>query len=203
MEMGKLTAKLRDAVPVCFLVEGKEIKRYKNIEIPDELKMLEYQDFKFDVPLNGNITFKIMFAPGILPEEWPQTRTRRARKPFAQVEQPQESEHVEGMEVESNPLDEQVTEAFSVSAVEAFAQTPEDAQATAGLVAEIMAAIADGEAINAEIAEGSSEGRLLVITAEQDNTETIAQPEDNVPVKKPVGRGRVKKGAATTESTGK
>jgi hypothetical protein len=36
MEMGKLTAKLRDAVPVCFLVEGKEIKRYKNIEIPDE-----------------------------------------------------------------------------------------------------------------------------------------------------------------------
>ena len=53
MEMGKLTAKLRDAVPVCLLVEGKEIKRYKNIEIPDELKRLEYQDFKFDVPLNG------------------------------------------------------------------------------------------------------------------------------------------------------
>jgi hypothetical protein len=35
MEMGKLTAeKLRDAVPVCLLVEGKEIRRYKNIEIP-------------------------------------------------------------------------------------------------------------------------------------------------------------------------
>ena len=51
MEMGKLTAKLRDAVPVCFLVEGREIKRYKNIEIPDDLKKLEYQDFKFDVPL--------------------------------------------------------------------------------------------------------------------------------------------------------
>ena len=39
----------------CFLVEGKEIKRYKNIEIPDELKKLEYQDFKLDVPLNGAI----------------------------------------------------------------------------------------------------------------------------------------------------
>ena len=38
MEMGKLTAKLRDAVPVCFLVEGKEIKRYMNIEIPDVRK---------------------------------------------------------------------------------------------------------------------------------------------------------------------
>ena len=51
MEMGKLTAKLRDAVLVCLLAEGEEIKRYKNIEIPDELKKLEYQDFKFDVPL--------------------------------------------------------------------------------------------------------------------------------------------------------
>ena len=32
MECGKLTAKLRDAVPVCFMVDGKEVKRYKNIE---------------------------------------------------------------------------------------------------------------------------------------------------------------------------
>ena len=71
MQMGKLTAKLRGAVPVCQLVEGKEIKRYKNIEIPDDLKKLEYQDFKFDVPLNGAITFKIMFEPGVLPEVFP------------------------------------------------------------------------------------------------------------------------------------
>lgn len=42
MECGRLTAKRRDAVPVCFLVEGKEIKWYKNIETPDELKKLEY-----------------------------------------------------------------------------------------------------------------------------------------------------------------
>ncbi len=80
MQMGKLTAKLRDAVPVCFLVEGKEIKRYKNIEIPDELKKLEYQDFKFDVPLNGAITFKIMFEPGVLPEEFPDAREHKSRK---------------------------------------------------------------------------------------------------------------------------
>jgi len=84
MEMGKLTAKLRDAVPVCLLVEGKEIKRYKNIEIPDELKKLEYQDFKFDVPLNGAITFKIIFEPGVLPEVFPQIRERRTRKPMPQ-----------------------------------------------------------------------------------------------------------------------
>ena len=38
MECGKLTAKLRDAVPVCFIVNGMEVKRLKNIEIPDEIK---------------------------------------------------------------------------------------------------------------------------------------------------------------------
>ena len=79
MEMGKLTAKLRDAVPVCLLVEGREIKRYKNIEIPDDLKKLEYIDFKFDVPLNGTITFKIMFEPGVLPAELPMERERRTK----------------------------------------------------------------------------------------------------------------------------
>ncbi len=79
MEMGKLTAKLRDAVPVCFLVEGKEIKRYKNIDIPDELKKLEYQDFKFDVPSTGTITFKISFAAGVLPEKLPKERERLIR----------------------------------------------------------------------------------------------------------------------------
>ena len=37
MKCGKLTTKLRDAVPVCFIEEGKEIKRVKNIEIPDAI----------------------------------------------------------------------------------------------------------------------------------------------------------------------
>ena len=80
MESGKLTAKLRDAVPVCFLEEGKEIKRYKNIEIPDELKRLEYQDFKFDVPVVGAITFKIEFAAGVLPDPMPGPRGLKSRK---------------------------------------------------------------------------------------------------------------------------
>ena len=40
MECGKLTAKLRDAVPVCFIENGKELKRFKNIEILDEIKKL-------------------------------------------------------------------------------------------------------------------------------------------------------------------
>ena len=53
MECGKLTAKLRDAVPVCFMVDGKEVKRYKNIEIPDEIKKLPFKAFDFNVPLTG------------------------------------------------------------------------------------------------------------------------------------------------------
>ena len=85
MEMGKLTAKLRDAVPVCFLVDGKEIKRYKNIEIPDELKRLEYLDFIFDVPVVGAITFKITFAAGLLPDPMPGPRGRKSRKPVVEA----------------------------------------------------------------------------------------------------------------------
>ena len=79
MECGKLTAKLRDAVPVCFMVEGKEVKRFKNIEIPDEIKQLPFIDFRFDVPQNGAITFKIMFEAGVLPEVWPEKRQREPR----------------------------------------------------------------------------------------------------------------------------
>jgi len=79
MECGKLTAKLRDAVPVCFMVDGKEIKRFKNIEIPDEIKQLPFIDFRFDVPQNGAITFKIMFEAGVLPEVWPEARQRKQR----------------------------------------------------------------------------------------------------------------------------
>ena len=79
MECGKLTAKLRDAVPVCFMENGKEVKRFKNIEIPDEIKKLPFTDFKFDVPASGAITFKIMFEAGILPTEWPEARERKSR----------------------------------------------------------------------------------------------------------------------------
>ena len=81
MECGKLTAKLRDAVPVCFMVDGKEVKRFKNIEIPDEIKQLPFIDFKFDVPATGAITFKIMFEAGVLPEVWPEARQRKQRGP--------------------------------------------------------------------------------------------------------------------------
>lgn len=221
MEMGKLTAKLRDAVQVCLLVEGKEIKRYKNIEIPDDLKKLEYQDFKFDVPLNGAITFKIMFEPGVLPEEFPQTRERRARKPLAKEAQPQEAAPATDVatdvaaeaetETGPQPQDEQATETLPLTVVEASVQALEDAQAAGDPVADITAAMADGEIIKAEIAEVEGEGRLVVITVEPEAMEVMpepvaakaeadAQPEDSEPAKKPARKG---KGAASTEDADK
>ena len=210
MEMGKLTAKLRDAVPVCFLVEGKEIKRYKNIEIPDELKKLEYQDFKFDVPLSGAITFKIKFEPGVLPEVFPQERERRTRKPMLQGAEPQET--AADVTVEAETQDEQ-PEGLPASVAEAFAQALEDAQAADEPKAAIAAAVADDEAIKAEIVEHEGEGRLVVITVGPEETvlseatettaEAEAQPEIDVPARKQALKCKGKKSAAATGDSDK
>lgn len=74
MKTGKITAKLRDAVPVCLMVNGEEVKRYKNIELPDMLKEVEMTDFHFNVHMDGKITFEIHYEEGVLPEVFPGTR---------------------------------------------------------------------------------------------------------------------------------
>ena len=79
MKTGKITAKLRDAVPVCLMVNGEEVKRYKNIELPDALKEVEMTDFHFNVHMDGKITFEIHYEQGILPEVFPEPRTRVSR----------------------------------------------------------------------------------------------------------------------------
>jgi hypothetical protein len=79
MKAGKITAKLRDAVPVCFMVDDKEVKRYKNIELPDELKELEIKDFKFHVPQDEKIVFHLIFDKGVLPEVFPAERPKITR----------------------------------------------------------------------------------------------------------------------------
>ena len=68
MKTGKITAKLRDAVPVCLMVEGAEVMRYKNIELPDMLKEVEMTDFHFNVHMDGKITFEIHYEPGVMQE---------------------------------------------------------------------------------------------------------------------------------------
>lgn len=138
MECGKLTAKLRDAVPVCFIENGKEVKRFKNIEIPDEIKKLPYQSFEFCVPVTGAITFKIMFEEGVLPKVWPEARTRKTRK-------------VKPEEV-STP--EKITAGFQAAL--------EQAEAEGQPVAEIAEAAAQGVEITAEL-----NGQELTITAHE------------------------------------
>ena len=150
MECGKLTAKLRDAVPVCFMVDGKEVKRYKNIEIPDEIKNLPFKAFDFNVPLTGAITFKISFEPGVLPEIWPEKRQRKHR-----------AEKVAEAEIPAN-----VTEAIQ----HALEQAEVDGQP----VQEITEAAANGMEIQAEV-----DGPEIIITAEDDEeaAESAAQEE--------------------------
>lgn len=79
MKTGKITAKLRDAVPAFLMVNGEEVKRYKNIELPDELKEVEMTDFHFNVHMDGKITFEIHYEEGVLPEVFPEARTRVSR----------------------------------------------------------------------------------------------------------------------------
>lgn len=79
MKTGKITAKLRDAIPVCLMVEGKEVKGYKNIDLPDMLKEVEMLDFHFNVPEDGKITFEVSYAQVVLPEVFPEPRAKMTR----------------------------------------------------------------------------------------------------------------------------
>ena len=72
--VGKIVAKLRNTVPVCLLVDGAEVKRYKNIEFPDEMKTLEASAFGFVIRDGGKIEFHLGFDAGVLPEEFPANR---------------------------------------------------------------------------------------------------------------------------------
>ena len=116
MKTGKITAKLRDAVPVCLMVNGEEVKRYKNIELPDMLKEVEMTDFHFNVHMDGKITFEIRYEEGVLPEVFPEARTRvsRAAKAAAKaaMQQPAEGEAAKDTEpaVEDEPEDSQPTD---------------------------------------------------------------------------------------------
>ena len=150
MECGKLTAKLRDAVPVCFMVDGKEVKRYKSIEIPDEIKNLPFKAFDFNVPLTGAITFKISFEPGILPEVWPEKRQRKSRAAKTGEEE------------------------IPASVTEAIQHALEQVEADGQPVQEITEAAANGAEIQAEV-----NGSEIIITAEngEETAESAEQEE--------------------------
>ena len=152
MECGKLTAKLRDAVPVCLMVDGKEVKRYKNIEIPEEIKRLPFIDFKFDVPASGAITFKIHFAPGVLPKEWPEARQRQSRRKAIPLPEPTPEQK----------------EAIMAEVEATLMAGLEQADAEGQPVHEVAEMMARGAEITAEI-----KGNELIITAEESDTMEI------------------------------
>jgi len=80
MKAAKITVKIRDAVPVCIYCQGEEVERYRNIELPDEIKALEIKDFHFDIDTTSWISFHLHFEPGILPEELPEPRPQLTRE---------------------------------------------------------------------------------------------------------------------------
>lgn len=115
MKTGKITAKLRDAVPVCLIVEGKEVKRYKNIELPDKIKEIDMKDFHFYIPMDGKITFQIHYEKGALPTEFPAPRAKitraekaaaKAAKASSNQTEPAPEAPVEGQSEESTALAE-------------------------------------------------------------------------------------------------
>lgn len=79
MKTGKVSAKLRDLVPVSFIEHGQEVFRSPNIEIPDSLKELEMQSCEFVETPEGKIIFEIRYANGILPKAFPGPRVRKTR----------------------------------------------------------------------------------------------------------------------------
>ena len=132
MKTGKITAKLRDAVPVCLMVNGEEVKRYKNIELPDELKEVEMTDFHFNVHMDGKITFEIHYEEGVLPKIFPEARTRvsRAAKAAAKaatqesaevmtVEATEPEERSQTEEIPAEELGEPATEESGPESIEA------------------------------------------------------------------------------------
>ena len=134
------------------MVDGKEVKRYKNIEIPDEIKRLPFIDYKLDVPTSGALTFKIHFAPGVLPEVWPEARQRQSRRNPIQLP-------------ESTP--EQM-EAIMAEVEAALMAGLERADAEGQPVHEVAEMVAHGAEITAEI-----KGNELIITAEESDTMEI------------------------------
>ena len=128
-------------MPVCFIENGKEVKRFKNIEIPDEIKRLPYRDFEFSVPVTGAITFKIMFEEGILPKVWPKARARKTRKAKS----------------EEAPIPEKITDGLQAAL--------EQAEADGQPVAEIAEAAVQGAEITTEL-----NVQELTITAHEPET---------------------------------
>ena len=114
---------------------------------------MEYRDFRFDVPASGPITFKIFFAPGTLPEVWPEARQRKTRSP---------------KDADSEPMPEQPAQDAMEAATATIADAMDQAREEGQPVDEITQAAAQGAEITTEIIKAEDGGHDIIITAEDD-----------------------------------
>lgn len=132
--VGKIVAKLRNTVPVCLMEDGKEVKRYKNIEFPDELKGLEMLDFGFSIGADGKITFQLFFEAGTLPEAFPANRKSISWRERAAAKAAAES----AAEVEALPVQvQEPTPAPCVYTEARFGVTSDQRKALVAAIGEI------------------------------------------------------------------
>lgn len=123
------------------MVEGKEVKRYKNIELPDSIKEVELLDFHFNVPADGKITFEIHYAPGVLPETFPEPRAKvtRAEKAAAKAQKKalqEEAAETPAPEETALAIIPEETPIMQVAEPEEATAEPETAEDTAEQAAE-------------------------------------------------------------------
>lgn len=87
MKTGKVTAKLRDRVIINLYDNGVFAADYVNIELPDEIKDLEFRNFITSFE-DEKITFTFDYAEGILPTTFPAPKAlkHRAKKTEAKAE---------------------------------------------------------------------------------------------------------------------
>ena len=76
------------------------------------LKEVEMTDFHFNVHMDGKIPFEIHYEEDVLPEVFPEARTRVSRAAKAAMPQPAENEEAEAIEAaaEDEPEDSQPTD---------------------------------------------------------------------------------------------
>ena len=157
MNAGKITAKIRDAVPVCLIVEGQEVRRYKNIQLPDEIKATEICDFRFDIAADGKITFHLLYEAGALPETLPAdrplvTRADKAAAKAATLAADTPAEPAAAPTPDDAPM---VAECTALVEILPSAPTADDAATTPTPVTD-AATIADAESEAVEIAPEES-----------------------------------------------
>ena len=191
MNAGKITAKLRDAVPVCLYENGNEQGRFRNIELPDSIKALEIRDFHFDIDAAGWISFRLHFDQGVLPDEIPAPKPPVTREQKRAAKAAKAATTPEPIEI-PDELDEEPAPGEEIHTSELVAAIGEVIVAAGG---ELTAEPAPGEDYTIATADGTviAEIHHLELTDEPAEEPEVSAIRFDVPGKK---RGALAKAIA-------